>query len=108
MRPQSLSAFGQALTASYHKPKLFAQTQQRLIENASHYSQFSYAKQYMRSNSPELNLGVAIVPFDFATPSPDDVVKEKQKAAFTRGDGNFMFKTGKLLKFALTAAAACP
>ncbi|XP_052098618.1 uncharacterized protein LOC127733294 isoform X1 [Mytilus californianus] len=47
------------------------------------YSQFSYIHQmkYIKRSCDIMN---EIIPFDFTTPSPDDIVRSKQKAAFTR------------------------
>ncbi|VDI01187.1 Hypothetical predicted protein [Mytilus galloprovincialis] len=47
------------------------------------YSQFSYSHQ-MKHIKRSCNIMNEIIPFDFTTPSPDDIVKSKQKAAFTR------------------------
>lgn len=45
---------------------------------------FSYAKQKQITCHHSPVHRVKLVPFDFSTPSPDDIIKEKQKRAFTR------------------------
>ena len=51
-------------------------------------SKFLYASQAMVTSAP-VKCNRTIRPFDFSSPSPDDIVKVKQKSAFTRdGKGN--------------------
>ena len=51
-------------------------------------AKFQYASQAMVTSAP-VKYNRTIRPFDFSTPSPDDIVKVKQKSAFTRdGKGN--------------------
>ncbi|XP_076083917.1 uncharacterized protein LOC143054757 isoform X1 [Mytilus galloprovincialis] len=47
------------------------------------YNRFSYIHQ-MKHIKRSCNIMNEIIPFDFTTPSPDDIVRSKQKAAFTR------------------------
>lgn len=47
------------------------------------YFKFSYIYQ-MKHVKKSTDVMKKIVPFDFSTPSPDDIVKSRQKAAFTR------------------------
>lgn len=70
------SAFGQALCVrpTYHR-------------NCNHpldrYKAFRYERQ-VGSNACQSETTKYLKPFDFSTPSLDDIVREKQKAAFTR------------------------
>ncbi|XP_063408361.1 uncharacterized protein LOC134691824 isoform X2 [Mytilus trossulus] len=53
------------------------------INKKRKYGQFSYTHQ-MKNIKRSCNIMNEIIPFDFTTPSPDDIVRSKQKAAFTR------------------------
>ncbi|XP_078681500.1 uncharacterized protein LOC144916281 isoform X1 [Branchiostoma floridae x Branchiostoma belcheri] len=53
-------------------------------KQAGNHPRFSYYHQRKGQRSVSPVQVAQIVPFDFSTPSPDDVVKKKQKGAFTR------------------------
>jgi hypothetical protein len=69
------SFFAQALCANY--PVSISKSHSKCS------GRFSYSKQRSRVNR-RVKAENVIVPFDFSTPSPDDIVKSKQKAAFSR------------------------
>ncbi|XP_040821421.1 uncharacterized protein LOC121146168 [Ochotona curzoniae] len=48
------------------------------------YKTFLYSRQVQDVKDKEISPLVAITPFDFKSPSPDDIVKAHQKQAFTR------------------------
>ncbi|XP_035664403.1 uncharacterized protein LOC118407912 isoform X4 [Branchiostoma floridae] len=72
------------------RPSPFAQAlcckECRYIRAGNH-PRFTYHHQRKGQRSVSPVQVAQIVPFDFSTPSPDDVVKKKQKAAFTRPNG---------------------
>ena len=86
--PQQLCAkpsiFAKTLFSPDHHNVTLAQ-QHRLHPK---HSKFSYKRQ-ISQNPAEFRYSVGHVqPFDFSTPSPDDIVKDKQKGAFTRNGGS--------------------
>ena len=75
------SIFGHALCSNYASVKL--ETKSSASKGLS-YPKFSFIRQISKgSNSPTLDTR-PVVPFDFSTPSPDDIVLKKQQSAFTR------------------------
>ena len=75
------SIFGQALCSNYFRVK--AQRKSSALKGLS-YPKFSFIRQISKvSNSPTLDTR-PIVPFDFSSPSPDDIVLKRQQGAFTR------------------------
>ena len=75
------SQFAKALGASFSN--LILKSHSKCSRRSSRSSRFSYCKQSAGTKSIVIPEHV-IVPFDFSTPSPDDIVKSKQKAAFSR------------------------
>ncbi|XP_077991183.1 uncharacterized protein LOC144445493 [Glandiceps talaboti] len=57
-----------------------------------YHRQFSYETQTAVSKKDSHK--AQVIPFDFSTPSPDDIVKEKQKGAFTRLGDRASLKNG--------------
>ena len=75
------SIFGQTLCCNYSQvsPPVKLHGSKSLF-----YPKFSFVRQMSHSsNSPEIDVN-PLVPFDFSTPSPDDIVLRKQEGAFTR------------------------
>ena len=88
---KTIPAFGVHMAKpSPGKPSLFAQvfctTQHghRQPTAKLSYPRFSYHRQVSSGVSVSVVAEGIIKPFNFLTPSPDDIVKEKQKAAFSR------------------------
>ncbi|XP_078596842.1 uncharacterized protein LOC144873374 isoform X4 [Branchiostoma floridae x Branchiostoma japonicum] len=92
-RPLSPSFWEQNISLpkeAISRPSPFAQAlcckECRYIRAGNH-PRFTYHHQRRGQRSVSPVQVAQIVPFDFSTPSPDDVVKKKQKAAFTRPNG---------------------
>ena len=80
------SIFGQTLCCNYSQvsPPVKLHGSKNLF-----YPKFSFVRQMSHSsNSPVIDVN-PLVPFDFSTPSPDDIVLRKQEGAFTR-TGNYI------------------
>ncbi len=80
------SVFGQALCARFkpsRPPPTSPHTDHPPNRSIAHHK-FSYRQQISRDLERQYSGQTEIDPFDFSTPSPDDIVKTKQKAAFTR------------------------
>ena len=82
------SVFGKAICGQYPKVNCEAKS---VLARRLKFPQFSFTKQTKDSAqySPE---EPPLVPFDFATPSPDDIVLRKQEAAFTRSGNRSRFQ----------------
>jgi hypothetical protein len=79
------SLFATVLCSKSRKRQL-TPVEARVFKRTLSHPKFSYSQQLSQGiKTPDLH-DSDLIPFDFATPSPDDIVKEKQKAAFTRGD----------------------
>ena len=72
------SIFGQALCSNLSKPHQY---------KSCSYPKFSYTRQMSNPRHSPIKEKKPIKVFDFSTPSPDDIVKHKQKGAFTRTGG---------------------
>ncbi|XP_070589690.1 HBS1-like protein isoform X2 [Erythrolamprus reginae] len=68
-----------AITLCLHYPSKRCKHQSVNIHKA-----FLYGRQMQESKVNEIGPLMAITPFDFKSPSPDDIVKSGQKKAFTR------------------------
>lgn len=76
------SVFGRAVCSHYSEgEKLDARP---VFARGVNFPKFSFKQQMSRTETGLIIDSYKIVPFDFSTPSPDDVVQEKQKGAFTR------------------------
>ncbi len=72
------SIFGQALCSNLSKPHQ---------SKSCSFPKFSYTRQMSNPRHSPIKEKKPIKVFDFGTPSPDDIVKHKQKGAFTRMGG---------------------
>ena len=75
------SIFGQTLCCNYSQvsPGVKLDLSKNLF-----YPKFSFVRQMSHSSSSPVIDVNPLVPFDFSTPSPDDIVLRKQQGAFTR------------------------
>ena len=75
------SIFGQTLCCNYSQACPGVKLD---VSKSIFYPKFSFIRQISHSsNSPVIDVN-PLVPFDFSTPSPDDIVLRKQQGAFTR------------------------
>ncbi len=81
------SIFGQALCSNLSKPHQ---------SKSCSYPKFAYMRQISNPRHSPVKEKKPIKVFDFSTPSPDDIVKHRQKGAFTRTGGKNCHKFSHL------------
>lgn len=79
VRSTRASIFGHALCSS--ATKSYSTPPAKVIISQS---KFSYRRQISHDATDKSNVFKKITPFDFSTQSPDDIVKKRQRCAFTR------------------------
>ncbi|KAK3792298.1 hypothetical protein RRG08_007376 [Elysia crispata] len=83
------STLGLVLCSTNRKRKLSSSASAQNNKQIKRYSEFTCGSQVKGKNLYEDVVLQSICPFDFGSMSPDDIVRQKQKQAFTRSDKEF-------------------